>query len=89
MENNIQDIEWIERYLNPGTAQQEKLQMEERMANEPELKSKFFFQFEKIFWYVSWLNVGFSFDGFANTSESCSAFVNASACFNTLAFSFW
>jgi tetratricopeptide (TPR) repeat protein len=41
MENNIQDIEWIERYLNPGTTQEEKSLMEDRMANEPELKSKF------------------------------------------------
>lgn len=41
MENNIQDIEWIERYLSPDITQKEKRQMEERMANEPELKSKF------------------------------------------------
>jgi len=40
MENNIQDIEWIEHYLSPGITPEEKQQMEKRMDAEPELKSK-------------------------------------------------
>ncbi len=40
MENNIQDIEWIEHYLSPGITPAEKQQMERRLNAEPELKSK-------------------------------------------------
>ena len=41
MENNIQDIEWIERYLSPGITLEEKQRMEKRMEAEPDLKSKY------------------------------------------------
>jgi tetratricopeptide (TPR) repeat protein len=41
MENNIQDIEWIEHYLSPGITPEEKQQMEKRMDAEPELKLKY------------------------------------------------
>jgi len=41
MENNIQEIEWIEHYLSSGITPEEKQQMEKRMDADPELKSKY------------------------------------------------
>ncbi len=41
MENNIQDMEWIERYLSPELSPEEKRWMEKRMDIEPDLKSKY------------------------------------------------
>jgi len=41
MENNFRDIEWIERYLDRSLTAAEKLWMEKRLEEEPDLKSKF------------------------------------------------
>jgi tetratricopeptide (TPR) repeat protein len=41
MENNIHDIEWIERYLTFDLSPEERQWMEKRMDLEPGLKSKF------------------------------------------------
>jgi len=40
MENNLQDIEWIERYLDRSLSVDEKKQMEKRLKDEPDLKNK-------------------------------------------------
>ncbi len=40
MENNLPDIEWIERYLDRSMTAEEKLAMEKRLSAEPDLKSK-------------------------------------------------
>lgn len=41
MENKFQDIEWIERYLDRSLTGEEKLVMEKRLEEEPDLKSKY------------------------------------------------
>jgi tetratricopeptide (TPR) repeat protein len=41
MENYIEDMEWIERYLNPDLSKEEKQWMEKRLEAEPKLKSKY------------------------------------------------
>ena len=41
MENNFLDIEWIERYLDRSLTREEKLWMEKRLEEEPDLKSKY------------------------------------------------
>jgi TolA-binding protein len=40
MENNLHDIEWIERYLDRSLNAEEKKEMEKRLTAEPDLKSK-------------------------------------------------
>jgi len=41
MENNHNDIEWIERYLDRSLSTEEKKEMEKRLAGDPELKNKY------------------------------------------------
>lgn len=41
MENNLHDIEWIERYLDRSMRPEEKREMEKRLMEEPDLKSKY------------------------------------------------
>jgi TolA-binding protein len=41
MENQFQDIEWIERYLDRSMTSQERKQMEQRFEDDPQFKSKY------------------------------------------------
>lgn len=41
MDNNFHDIEWIERYLDRSLTHEEKLWIEKRIAEEPDLRSKY------------------------------------------------